>query len=111
MESEDEDYEFDVDPAAPFEHDRTVGYRTNRTTSPPSSELGDASDNPIEQPLTPPLFQAMDIPSVRRPPVSVMVPADRVSTHDFPFAESLSAVLEREKYHNCFNRIDEIQCL
>jgi len=80
MESEDEDYEFDVDPAVPFEHDRTVGYRTNRTTSPPSSELGDDSDNPIEQPLSPPLFQAMDIPSVRRPPVSVMVPADRVST-------------------------------
>jgi len=29
----------------------------------------------------------------------VMVPADRVSTHDLPFAESLSAV-ERENYHN-----------
>jgi len=36
----------------------------------------------------------MDIPSVRRPPVSVMVPADRVSTHDLPLAESLSASSE-----------------
>jgi len=34
----------------------------------------------------------MDIPSVRRPPVSVMVPADRVSAHDLPLAETLSAV-------------------
>jgi len=98
MDSEDEDYEFDVDPAVPFEHDRTVGYRSQRATSPSSSELGDDSDNPIERPSHP-LIQAMDIPSVRRPPVSVMVPADRVSTHDLPFAESLSAVVEREKYH------------
>jgi len=32
--------------------------------------------------------------------VSVMMPADRVSTHDLPLAESLSALgVEREKYH------------
>jgi len=31
----------------------------------------------------------------------VMMPADRVSTHDLPLAESLSAAVgEREKYHN-----------
>jgi len=40
----------------------------------------------------------MDIPSVRRPPVSVMVPADRVSTHDLPLAETLS-VAEKELFH------------
>jgi len=28
-----------------------------------------------------------------------MLPADRVSTHDLPLAESLSAVVNREKYH------------
>jgi len=48
------------------------------------------------------LFQAMDIPSVHRPPVSVMTPADRVSTDDLPLAESLSAVVSREKYHIIF---------
>jgi len=75
-----------------------VGYRSHETTSPSSSDLGDDSDNPIERPPQP-LVQAMDIPSVRRPPVSAMVPADRVSTHDLPLAESLSAVVERERYH------------
>jgi len=51
-----------------------------------------------------PSLQAMDIPSVRRPPVSVMMPADRVSTHDLPLAESLSALgVERKKYHNNTN--------
>jgi len=99
MDREDEDYEFDVDSAVPFEHDRTVGYRSHRTTSPSSSDLGDDSDNPIERPPQP-LVQAMDIPSVRRPPVSVMLPADRVSTHDLPLAESLSAVVDSEKHHS-----------
>jgi len=97
--SKDEDYEFDVDTAVPFEHDRTVGYRSHGTTSPSSSDLGDDSDNPIERPPQP-LIQAMDIPSVRRTPVSVMFLADRVSTHDLPPAEPLSAVVEKEKYHN-----------
>jgi len=46
------------------------------------------------------LLQAMDISSVRRPPVSVMMPADRVSAHDLPLAEFVSAIgVEREKYH------------
>jgi len=49
---------------------------------------------------------AMDIPSVRRPPVSVMVPADRVSAHDLPLAESLSAVVKREKYHKRIAALD-----
>jgi len=94
MDCEDDDYEFDVDPVVPADNDHTIGYESNRATSPSSSEQGDEYDN---TPF-PPLLHAMDIPSVRRPPVSVMVPADRVSTHDFPLAESLSAV-EREKYH------------
>jgi len=94
MDSEDEDYEFDVDPAVPSDQDRTIRYESHRALSPSSSEQGDEYDSPPSHPL----IQAMDIPSVRRPPVSVMVPADRVSTHDLPLAESLSAV-EREKYH------------
>jgi len=63
-----------------------------------SSELGDDYDSPLERSKQPPLLQTMDIPSVRRPPVSVMVQADRVSTHDLPLTESLSAV-DWEKYH------------
>jgi len=79
MDSEDEDYEFDVDPVVPFEQDHTVGYEGHRATSPSSSEQGDKYDSP---PM-PPLFHTMDIPSVRRPPVSVMIPADRVSPMTF----------------------------
>jgi len=94
MDSEDGDYEFDVDPVVPSERDHTVRQEGHRPLSPSSSEQGDEYDNPF----SPPLFQAMNIPSVRRPPVSVMVPADRVSTHDLPLAESLWAV-ERENYH------------
>jgi len=41
----------------------------------------------------------MDIPSVRRPPVPVMVPADQVSTPDLPLTDTL-AVVERELFHN-----------
>jgi len=52
-------------------------------------------------PLLSPIH-AMDIPSVRRPPVSVMLPADRVSAHDLPLAETLSAV-EGELFHNITN--------
>jgi len=51
----------------------------------------------------------MDIPSVRRPPVSVMAPADRVSAHDLPLAESLSAIgVEREKYHKSIDKKNDI---
>jgi len=40
--------------------------------------------------------------------VSVMAPADRVSAHDLPLAESLSAIgVEREKYH-ITNRLTSI---
>jgi len=42
----------------------------------------------------------MDIPSVRGPPVSVKMPADRVSTQVLPLADSFSAEVNREKYHN-----------
>jgi len=49
-------------------------------------------------------IHAMDIPSVRRTPVLVAVPADRVSTHDLPLAETLS-VAERELFH----RFNEFQ--
>jgi len=80
MDSEDEDYEFDVDTAVPFEHDRTVGYRSHGTTSPSSSDLGDDSDNPIERPPQP-LVQAMDIPSVRPSSAGISDFTGRPSVH------------------------------
>jgi len=64
-----------------------------------SSENGDNYDDPPV--LYPP--HTMDIPSVRRPPVPVMVPADRVSTLDLPLADTL-AVAERELFHKMMNR-------
>jgi len=100
MDSEDEDYEFDVDPVVTFEQDHTIRYGDHRATTsfPSPSSFSEQNEDEYTLPTTvPPLIQAMDIPSVRRPPVSVMVPADRVSTHDLPLAESLSAVVKREK--------------
>jgi len=39
--------------------------------------------------------------------VSVMTPADRVSAHDLPLAESLSAKgVEREKYHIIIDKLN-----
>jgi len=103
MDSEEDDYEFDVDLAVPSDKDRTLRYGTHRatTSSPSPSSSSDHEDHDNILPLSEQsLFQTMDIPSVRRPPVSVMMPADRVSTHDLPLAESLSALeVEREKYH------------
>jgi len=85
----DEDYEFDVDTVVPVERGQSLEYEKKRTNSPSSSENGDDYDSlPVLSPI-----HAMDIPSVRRPPVSVMVPpADRVSAHDLPLAETLSVV-------------------
>jgi len=100
MDSEDEDYEFNVDLVVPSVQDHTSRFEGHRTTtsSPSPSSSSEHEDEYDFPTITPPLIQAMDIPSVRRPPVSVMVPADRVSTHDLPLAESLWAV-ERENYH------------
>jgi len=102
MDSEDEDYEFDVDPVVTSEQYHTLRYGDLRaTTSSPSPSSSSENEDEYDIPTTTtPLIQAMDIPSVRRPPVSVMVPADRVPTHDLPLAESLSAVVNREKYHS-----------
>jgi len=88
----DDGYEFDMDQGY------TVGGKEEnereRANSPSSSENGDDYDDP---PVLSPIH-TMDIPSVRRPPVSVMVPADRVSTHDLPLTETLS-VVERKLFH------------
>jgi len=104
MDSEEEDYEFNVGWLDPSEKDHAFAFGDHRATtsspSPSSSSDQEDTDNIIPPVSKQPLIQAMDIPSVRRPPVSVMVPADRVSTHDLPLAESLSAVVKREKYHN-----------
>jgi len=64
--------------------------RENDSHSPFSSHSEQESDNE-EPPILSPPHHTMDIPSVRRPPVPVMVPADRVLTHDLPLAETLSA--------------------
>jgi len=91
----DDDYEFNVETVVPVEKDHIKEYERKRSNSPSSSENGDNYDDP---PVLSPIH-ALDIPSVRRPPVSVMVPADRVSTHDLPLAETLS-VVERGLFHN-----------
>jgi len=93
----DDDYEYNMDKQIPAEQDYAVGKDENkreRANSPSSSENGDDYNDPLV--LSP--IHTMDIPSVRRPPVSVMVPANRVSTHDLPLAETLS-VVERELFH------------
>jgi len=90
----DDVYEFNVETVVPVERNHTIEYEKERANSPTSSENGDDYDDP---PVLVP-FHTMDIPSVRRPPVSVMVPADRVSTHDLPLAETLS-VVENELFH------------
>jgi len=84
----DDDYEFDIDTVVPVERDHTIEYERERANSLSSSENGDDYDDP---PVLVP-FHTMDIPSVRHPPVSLMVPPDRVSTHDLPLAETLSVV-------------------
>jgi len=93
MDSE-EYYEIDVDSVATVKKDHLIESNRNRTHSPSSSENGDEYNSP---PLLSPIH-AMDLPSVRRPPVSVMLPAYRVSAHDLPLAETLSAV-EGELFH------------
>jgi len=102
MDSEEDDYEFDVDSVVTSEQDHAFIYGDYRATtsfpSPSSSSDHEEPDNifPLSKQ---PLVQTMDIPSVRRPPVSVMVPANRVSAHDLPLAETLS-VVEGGNYHN-----------
>jgi len=91
----DEDYKFDLDTVVPVKKNHRIEYERKRANSPSSSENGDDDDIP---PMLS-LIHAMDIPSVHRPPVSVMVPADRVSAHDLPLAETLSAV-KGELFHN-----------
>jgi len=91
----DKDYEFDIDSVATVKKDHLIESERNRAHSPSSSENGDDYNSP---PLLSPIH-AMDIPSVRRPPVSVMLPADRVSAHALPLAETLSPV-EGELFHN-----------
>jgi len=83
----DEDYELDLDSVAIVKKDHVIESERNKANSPFSSENGDDYNSP---PVS--LIHAMDIPSVRRPRVSVMVQADRVSAHDLPLAETLSAV-------------------
>jgi len=90
----DEDYEFDIDTEVPIERSRVIEQEGKRFNSPSSSENGDDYDSP---PVLSPIH-AMDIPSVRRPPVSGMIPADRVSAHNLPLAETLS-VVERGLFH------------
>jgi len=93
MDSED-DYEDRMDTRDFMEQGyATGGYEEEkvRANSSSSSEHGSDLDNPLPV-LSPP--HTMDIPSVRRPPVPVMVPADRVSTHDLPLAELLAVVEE-----------------
>jgi len=94
----DDDYEYDMDTMLLTEQGYAVGgehKKRERANSPSSSESGDDYEDP---PVLSPIH-TMGIPSVHRPPVPSMVPANRVSTHDLPLAENLS-VGERELFHN-----------
>jgi len=108
MDSED-DYEFNVETVVPGDRGHVTEYERERANSPSSSEYGDDYyDPPVLVP-----FYTMDIPSVRRPPVSVMVPANRTSTHDLPLAETLS-VVEGGLFHTdtksaCFSCSQNVQ--
>jgi len=102
MDSEEENYEFNLDSLDPSEIDQAVLFGDHRanTNSPTLSSSSDQEDALFPVSRRPLLLQAMDISSVGRPPVSVMTPADRVSAHDLPLPESLLAKgVEREKYH------------
>jgi len=96
MDSNDE-YEDGADTRALMEHGYAAGGYEDEVErhNSSSSENGDDSNNPPV--LSPP--HTMDIPSICRPPVPAMVPADRVSTHDLPLAAPL-VVVERELIHN-----------
>jgi len=96
----DEEYEFDINAEMPVEESHANRMEENGSHSPSSSESGDDYDGP---PVLSPIH-AMDIPSVRRPPVSVMTPADRVSAHDLPLADTLSSV-ERGLFHTLTTRM------
>jgi len=79
MDSEEDDYEFDIDLVVPSEKDHAFIYGDYRatTSSPSPSSSSDQEDADNIPPVSKqPLIQTMDIPSVRRPPVSVMMPAD-----------------------------------
>jgi len=81
----------------PTEQGYAVGKEENKKDRANSPSLSENEDDYDDPPILFPI-QAMDIPSVHRPPVPVIVPADRVSTHDLPLAETLS-VVERELFH------------
>jgi len=99
MDSEDE-YEEETATRVLLEHGYAVGGCEEEiepcSPSSSSSEYGSDHDGPPV--LTP--HHTMDIPSVRRPPVPVLVPADRVSAHDLPLAAPLPLVEE-----SCFTKV------
>jgi len=102
MDSEEDSYEFDIDFAVPSDKNRRPSDKTQRATTFSSSHSSSSDHEDQDRSPPPPilpLFKAMDIPSVRGPPVSVMMPADRVSAQLLSLAESPSAVVKREKYH------------
>jgi len=76
MDSEEDDYEFDVDFAVPSDKNHRPSYESHIATtsshSPSSSSEQEDLEN-IHPPPKLPLVQAMDIPSVRGPPVSVIL--------------------------------------
>jgi len=96
MDSED-DYENRMDTRVSMEHEYAIGCNDDEIERANSFLFENGSD--LDDPLvfSPP--HTMDIPSVCRPPLPVMVPADRVSTLDLPLAETL-AVVEKELFHN-----------
>jgi len=89
-----EEYEFDVNAEMSLDESQSNKMGRKEPHFSLTSDNGHDYDSP---PVLSPIH-AMDIPSVRRPPVSVTIPADRVSAHDLPLADTLSAV-ERGLFH------------
>jgi len=84
----DKDYEFDVNAEMSLDESQSNKMGRKEPHSSSTSENGEDYNSPTV--LSP--IRTMDIPSVRRPPVSATIPTDRVSAHDLPLAETLSAV-------------------
>jgi len=92
MDSGDE-YEEETVTDAIGGYEEEIKRNSYSSSSSPSKHGSDCDEPPVLSP-----HHTIDIPSVRRPPVPVLVPADRVSTHDLPLAARLT-VVEKELFH------------
>jgi len=93
MDSEEDSYEFDIDFAVPSDKNRRSNDKTQRATTFSSSHSSSSDhEDQDRSPPSPilPLFKAMDIPSVRGPPVSCSDDAGRPSIRPTPSSRRVS---------------------